>query len=93
MAIGFDDVCKYIPFPYGSAAKLAWKVVPTEHQNTFITKINQAVALGNDSEQREKLINEGVDNLTIKCTILAPHKERIKDALNKMVIKITKMQA
>ena len=85
MKILFDDICKYIPFPYGVVVKGAWKLIPAGQQESFLVKVNEVVDQGVDLEKREVLIQEIVDHLAKQFPAVAPQKHRIQDALRKVV--------
>jgi hypothetical protein len=86
MIIDFDYICKFIPFPYGTAAKMAWKAVPAGHQDAFLLTVNEMVRQGTDPEKQDKLINDCVERLVKTFSLLEPQKSRLRDAL-KMVAK------
>ncbi len=85
--ITFDDICKYIPFPYGSLAKGAWKMVPPTQQEEFLNKVNELAAPGLDPEKRDALINQLVDKLVVQIPAVEPHKDKVVDALKKVIEK------
>jgi hypothetical protein len=93
VTINFEDICKYIPFPYGTAAKMAWKAVPSGQQDAFLLKVNEMVSQGADPEKQEKLINDCVDRLVQTFSLLEPQKARLRDALKTVAKKCMEKMA
>lgn len=85
--MNFDDLCKFIPFPYGSMAKMAWSRVPEKQQEEANQRIADfAEKAADPNTNLDQLIDQEIEQLKKipgAEMLIAANVDQIKKAFTK----------